>query len=89
MLSYEIDYHIAARKLEREGKWEEALVIWKRLNEQDHIKAVEYIIDSNERGNRYRELTKGVIQDYESHKINNRELHDLLTAAHNKVYLVK
>lgn len=52
-----------ARQLEREGKWPEALKVWKDLQRisvgkpyQSDIDAIELIISSGERGDHYRAL---------------------------------
>lgn len=79
------DYN-RARALESAGNWEEARKAWLMLNRKSDVQAVEMIIEANRKGDAYRELTKGVVEDWEKRKINNSEMHTLLSEAHKKVY---
>ena len=81
-----ISIECQARRMENQGNWVGALGMWKKVNRKSDIEAVEMIIEANRKGDRYRELTAGVVEDWEKRKLNNRELHEKLEAAHNRVY---
>jgi len=74
------------RNLEHNGMWEDALVIRKLYNQKEDIDAIRMIIEANEKGDRFRELTKDANEKWQKREINNSQFHQILTEAHNSVY---
>lgn len=77
---------IRARKFEQEGKWHEARQLRQALGQKSDVEAIDMIIDATNKGDEFRRLISGVYERYENREINNAELNQILTEAHNKVY---
>lgn len=77
---------IRARQFEINGQWEQAKVLRKFEGQDDQVRAIDSIIEANTLGDHYRRLSAPVFEDFETHRINLYELHDLLAEAHTKVY---
>jgi hypothetical protein len=78
-----------AREAEKAGNWYEAQRYWMYEGGdygKEQAEICKHIGDAIALGDRYRELTAGVYELWESHTINNRELHDILEKAHENVY---
>lgn len=77
---------IRARKFELDGKWHEARQLRKALGQKSDVEAIDMIIDATNKGDEFRRLIAGVYERWEKREINNSELNQILTEAHNKVY---
>lgn len=77
---------IRARKFELEGKWLEARQLWQAEKMQDHVDAIDLIIESTRKGDLYRSMTADAFQRYEERKLNMYELDTILRDAHKEVY---
>jgi len=77
---------IRARKFEIEGDWHNARILRKFEGQEDHVKAIDMILESTRKGDEFRRLTAGLHEQYEERKINLYQLNEALNIAHDKVY---
>jgi hypothetical protein len=83
-----IDYSYI-RKLEGEGKWQEALKLWKSYDyteDKINVKTCQMIIDAINKGDEFRAKTKGSNELLEERKINIYQYNEILNKAHKEVY---
>ena len=77
---------IRARKFEWAGEWDKAKALWKHLGRADDVAAIEMIQESTRKGDKYRELVKDSMNDYENRKINIYQLTEIMNDAWRRVY---
>ena len=83
-----IDYAYI-RKLEGQGRWEEALKMWKDYDytpDKINVKACQMIIDANAKGDEFRRKVGNAYEELQSHKLNLQQYSEIVNKAHKEVY---
>jgi hypothetical protein len=80
------EYVKQAKHAELYHDWKVACHYWELAGDHEQAQACLAISHAIYFGDQFRKLTKTVIQDWENRDINNRQLHDALQEAHDKVY---
>lgn len=79
-------YEELARKAELKGEWSEALKYWKLAGSKIDIAAVELIIESNRKGDLFREKSKSIFDLLEEKKITIYDAHEKLCQITKEIY---
>lgn len=80
---------IRAKKLENEGKWEEARSLRIALGHMEDVAAIDMILESTRLGDEYRRLVAPINEEYEQRKLNIYEYNQKINEIHKQVYECK